>query len=111
MKAIPFSELKDFRTCTVNDIPVLFSDYPILNDTLPEGVYAYDLRWDNLQDDFGSIEPSVMVDYAATIVTMQSVEMNEDGYGEIHEYGFDDEDVTVAQWMEQNRPQTTGSGR
>lgn len=103
MKAIPFSELKDFRTGDFNDIPVLFSDYPILNDTLPEGVYAYDLRGDDTLKYFATIETSVWVNYAGTILTMQPVEMNEDGYCNIHEYGFDDEDVTLEQWINQNR--------
>lgn len=109
MKAIPFSQMKSFSTGYFNNVPVLFNDFRILKDTLPEGVYAYDIRWDDDMGYFAMIEPNVWINHAGTIITIQPIEMGEEGYCEIEEYRFDDQDITVEQWMEENRPEPNAS--
>lgn len=96
MYPIPFSEIDDFREADFNGINVLFTELRIERDTLPEGVYAYDIRGGE-DSDFSTIESLVTVDHTGTIITRQPIPLEPDGFIEIDEFGLMDE-LTYEQW-------------
>lgn len=74
--------------------------------SLPEGIYAYDIR-SGEGNDFGTIEPCVTVNHTGTILTRQPIEMGPEGYIEIDMDGDDGliDAMTYDEWIAQ--PETT----
>lgn len=57
----------------------LFTSARVKPETLPDGLYKYDLR-EGESIYFASIEPSVVVNHAGTIITKDPIDFGEDGY-------------------------------
>lgn len=58
-------------------IPVLFIQQRIDKSALPDGIWAYDVRHNDMEGDPASIEPHVTVNYYATILTHQALDLGE----------------------------------
>lgn len=88
---------------------VLFSQLRIDRDTLPKGIYAYDLRHG---DDDGvpcTLEKRVAVDHFGTVLTNRPFSFPKDGYRRIGEddYSFTGlPECTLADFLKQHPPKS-----
>ena len=89
MQPIDFYEVSDFREAEINDIPALFTEYRINHNTLPRGVYCYEIRAsDSGCSDFSTIENRVRVNFTGSIITHRPVPMHGGDFSEIYRYGL-----------------------
>lgn len=99
MKPISIQEADDWREATINDIPMLFTDYRIDRSTVPADIHAYDIRaGDDAKNDFATLEPCVMANHTGTVLVKRPIPMP-DGYLPIAEYGLED-DTTLDEWLD-----------
>lgn len=99
MKPISVKEVDNWRKATINDIPMLFTDYRIDRSTVPAGIHAYDIRaGDDSENDFATLEPCVMANHTGTVLVKCPIPMP-DGYLPIAEYGLED-DTTLDEWLD-----------
>lgn len=86
---------------------VLFTNARLDRETVPEGIYAYDLRHDDLcQGNICEIKPFVMVNHWGTILCREPMEMT-DGeclYVSEDDYGYLGESVTLEEFLHQQNP-------
>lgn len=87
------------------DVPALFIQQRIDKNALPDNIWAYDVRHDSVEGDPMSVEPHVAVNYYATVLTHQALDLGEDNslmLGEIlhDDYGlnFAGEEMTMENW-------------
>lgn len=73
------SDDKQWEVVEVLGRKALFANERIKTEDVPEGMYRYDLR-DNGQGWFSSIEKSVKVNHAGTLLFTEDVELNEGEY-------------------------------
>lgn len=58
----------------------MFSNGRILPEEIPEGLYAYDLRYSDEKGQFISIEPKVGVNHGGTVLMKELLDFREKGY-------------------------------
>lgn len=106
MMPLPITEIDDFCEASFGGYSALFTEERIDRASLPEGIYAYDIR-NGEGNDFGTIEPCVTVNHTGTILTRQPIEMGPEGYIEIDMDGDDGliDAMTYDEWIAQ--PETT----
>lgn len=86
---------------------VLFSQVRIERDTIPAGIYAYDLRHG---DDDGipcTLEKNVRVNYFGTVLSNKPFKLPDEGYRRIgyDDYGFSSlPDCTLSDYMKMHPP-------
>lgn len=83
-------EAKELKTQTMTnekldvievlDRKALFSNGRILPEEIPEGLYAYDLRYSDEKGQFVSIEPKVGVNHGGTVLMRELLDFREQGY-------------------------------
>lgn len=65
----------DYMEVELFDKPALFSNYRIDRDTVPEGLFCYDLRGSDYDPgDPVTVEPRVLVNHAGTVLTTEPIE-------------------------------------
>ena len=64
----------------VLDRKALFSNGRILPDEIPEGLYAYDLRYSDEKGQFIAIEPKVGENHGGTVLMRELLDFREQGY-------------------------------
>lgn len=62
------------------DRKALFSNGRLAPEEIPEGLYAYDLRFDDEQNRFVSIEPKVGENHGGTVLMKELLDFGESGY-------------------------------
>lgn len=80
-----------YEEITVCGKPALFTSIRIKRDTVPEGLYAYDVRHDDECRGIPcEIAPFIMVNQWGTIILTEPLELPDDGdRGRIYEYIHD----------------------
>lgn len=68
-------------------------DYPcsqsrINIEDVPEGYHRYSVRWSDDWDDWATIEPRVIVNHAADILSKEEIKFPPCGYIEIEDWSF-----------------------
>lgn len=58
----------------------MFSNGRILPEEIPEGLYAYDLRYSDEKGKFISIEPKVGVNHGGTVLMKELLDFREKGH-------------------------------
>ena len=84
------------------DRTMLFSNDRLFPDELPIGLYAYELRMTDDGERYGSLEPSVGVNFGGTVLTDQPIDFGEAGYLELTEDNdpnFTGETRTMGQFL------------
>ena len=82
----------------------LFSNGRLMPEQIPEGLYAYDLRYSDESCRFCSIEPKVLVDHGGTVLMRDILDFGENGYiplDEDTEPNFLGETMTVSEFAEE----------
>lgn len=62
------------------DQKALFSNGRLAPEEIPEGLYAYDLRFSDEKNRFISIEPKVGVNHGGTVLMKEALDFGEKGY-------------------------------
>lgn len=93
------NEITDFASAQINGISALYTDSRINRNSLPQGVFAYEMRHsDDGDEPFAAVEPIVVVNFSGTVLTKQEIPMNTVGYADIWEFGYDDE-MALAEFL------------
>lgn len=71
-----FSSIFPAEVVSVQGKPYVFSDIRIDRASVPDGLYAYDVR-DDCDGEFWQIQPSVMVNYWGTIIGLEPIDLDE----------------------------------
>lgn len=88
----------------VLDRRALFSNGRLMPEQIPEGLYAYDLRYSDESCRFCSIEPKVGVNHGGTVLMRDVLDFGENGYiplDEDTEPNFLGETMTVSEFAEE----------
>lgn len=88
MKPIPYHKETFYSTLEINGIHTLFTSLRIERESLPKGVFAYDIRESDDGNHFSTIEKQVCVNHAGTILTFQEIPIPKEGYANIEDYCF-----------------------
>lgn len=110
MKPISLDSITEFQNFELNvpgveGIAGLFTEDRIDRSTLPQGVYAYDIRGGGDDgNDFCTVETSVVVDHTGTSLTLQEIPMT-DGMAVIEDYNFDGYS-TFEEWFHTAAPES-----
>ena len=86
--------IEDFRkkycegTVTINGKEYPYSQTRIRKADIPEGWHRYQVRWSDDWEDWATIEPFVMVNHAADILSEEEITFPPCGYIEIDEWSF-----------------------
>ena len=84
----------------------LFSNGRFDRDSLPEGLFCYDIR-DDSYGNAARLEPSVVVNHFGSIVTRQPIEFPAEGYIDLIEnddWTFEGSEMTLAEFMQRETP-------
>ena len=73
----------DYELVTVFDKPTMFTELRIVRDTVPDGLYMYEVRSDSNGDpvQFGQ---NILVDFCGTIITNEPIKLQSDGLLDIN---------------------------
>lgn len=85
------------------DRKALFSNGRLAPEEIPEGLYAYDLRFSDEQDRFVSIEPKVGANHGGTVLMRELLDFGESGaisFTEDSSPNFLSEEMTVKEFIE-----------
>lgn len=85
------------------DRKALFSNGRFSPEEIPEGLYAYDLRFSDEQDRFVSIEPKVGTNHGGTVLMKELLDFGENGaisFTEDSSPNFLSEEMTVKEFAE-----------
>ena len=84
----------------------LFSNGRFDRDSLPEGLFCYDIR-DDSYGNAARLEPSVVVNHFGSIVTRQPIEFPAEGYIDLIEnddWTFEGSEMTLVEFMQRAEP-------
>lgn len=88
MNPVPYNTIDSYESIRINGILAMFTKLRIERDTLPRGIYAYDVRESDDGTHLSTIEPLVRVNYSGTILTFQEIPMPPKGYVDIEDCNF-----------------------
>lgn len=103
MEPKKFNKITAFDFFMVNGIKALRTIDRIDRNSIPEGLFAYDIRMDDEardrdEDIFITIEKSVKSDHDSTIITNEELPLNQDGCVDIEEIDYEDEIEEKDDW-------------
>lgn len=84
----------------------LFTNARINRDTLPKGVYAYDLRHGDSGARPCTVENRVIVNHFGTVLLNSPIALSKDGYRKVRskDYNFTGDAKTLADYMREHPP-------
>ena len=104
-RLVPYYEPDEsYELIEILDKPALFSNGRISQTELPEGLYKYDLRSGD-ETDFVTLEKSVMVNHAGTVILKEPLEFGERDYIPLNEDSspnFTGEQMTLDEFRQRN---------
>ena len=90
-----------YMLAEIDGKPVLFTNMRLDRDTVPEGLFCYDIRdSDDLDGSFAEVKPFVMVNHWGTILCREPFPPDEHGSYYPEDWGFIDEELTLKEFME-----------
>lgn len=85
-----------FHRCTLNGKDYFFTEERIKAEDMPEGLYKADIRAKWGTDEWATIEPDVVVDHIATIISDEPIEFKEHNVEpNINIEGYEDNYTTI----------------
>ena len=98
--------LESYELAEIDGRVVLFSDARLDRDTVPEGLFCYDVRdSDNLDGSFAEIAPFVLVNYWGTILCREQIPLDEAGSYYPKEWGFLGRSMGAMEFLQENMEQ------
>ena len=95
-------EMEEYELIELFGEPALFSNERLTADDIPEGLYCYNLRHTDDGNSFATIEPSVKVNCAGSVITDTPIDFGMKGYIAFTEEttpNFLGNQLTVAEYM------------
>ena len=90
-----------YMLAEIDGKPVLFTNMRLDRDTVPEGLFCYDVRdSDDLDDSFAEIKRSVMVNHWGTILCRGPFPLDEHGGYYPDDWGFIDWDMILTEFQQ-----------
>lgn len=81
--------------------PVLFTNMRLDRDTVPDGLFCYDIRdSDDLDGSFAEVNSFVMVNHWGTILSREPFPLDEHGSYYPDDWGFIDQDTSLAEFRQ-----------
>ena len=82
----------------------LFSNLRLDRDTIPEGLFCYDVRDADCDGTFAEVQPFVLVNHWGTIISKEPIPLNEYGcyWPERDAFYFPADNVSLAEYQEQS---------
>lgn len=109
MEPVFYNHEDSYKAVRLNGILAMFTISRIERDSLPEGIYAYDIRESDDGNQLSTIEPSVCVNHGGTILTFQEIPMPSKGYVDIEECNFGpDESLSFEELREEFQKPSLG---
>ena len=89
-----------YELVEIDGHPVLFTNMRLDRDTVPEGIYCYDVRdSDELDGSMAEIRPHVLVNHWGTILCREPFPLDGRESYEPEDWNFLGEDMTLAEFM------------
>ena len=107
--AEPVQTLADqtrYQLMEIANQEALFSNGRFDRESLPEGLFCYEIR-DDSYGNAARLEPSVVVNHFGSIVTRQPIEFPSEGYIDLIEnddWTFEGSEMTLAEFMQREMP-------
>lgn len=109
MEPVFYNDEDSYKAVRLNGILAMFTSTRIERDSLPEGIYAYDVRESDDGNQLSTIEPSVCVNHGGTILTFQEIPMPSKGYVDIEDCNFSpDESLSFEELREEFQKPSLG---
>ena len=90
-----------YMLAEIDATPVLFTNMRLDRDTVPEGLFCYDVRdSDHLDGSFAEVKSFVMVNHWGTILCRQPFPLDEHGSYYPDDWRFLDRAVTLAEFQQ-----------
>lgn len=106
----PFTDIDDFEDIEINDIPAMYTNCRIDRNTIPVGLYAYDIRSGD-DEPHATIEEIVGADHQATIITMEEIPMTAGDHTPVQDINFINEyNNSLSDWKEHILEELAESG-
>jgi hypothetical protein len=83
-----YTNLEDFELINLLGKPALFTVERLTENDVPKGLNLYHLRSSDGDEEFSTIEPSVKVNHAGSVITNETLDFGDKGYIEL-----DDDDI------------------
>lgn len=97
----PFDAAKEgYLLAEIDSRLVLFTNMRLDRDTVPEGLFCYDVRdSDHLDGSMAEVKPFVLVNHWGTILSKEPFPMNEYGSYYPEDWGYLDESMNLAEFQ------------
>ncbi|MDO5425153.1 MAG: DUF3849 domain-containing protein [Eubacteriales bacterium] len=101
-KGEPAEKLERYQEVEFFDVPALFANERVAVESLPEGIYRYELRGSDTDPGYPiTVENHVTVNHAATILTAFPLHLPEEGWLRIgDELNFTGGDMTIREYQQ-----------
>ncbi|MCI9071470.1 MAG: hypothetical protein HFH80_01430 [Lachnospiraceae bacterium] len=97
---------ESYEVAEVDGRVVLFTNARLDRDTVPEGLFCYDVRdSDNLDGSFAQIAPFVLVNHWGTILCREPFPLDEGGSYYPDDWGFLGESMGAVEFRQADREQ------
>lgn len=98
-----------YMMAEIDGKPVLFTNMRLDRDTVPEGLFCYDIRdSDRLDGSFAEVKLHVLVNHWGTILCREPFPLDEHGSYYPEDWGFLDQDMSLAKFQ-QATPEQLGA--
>ena len=85
---------------------VLFTNMRLDRDTVPEGIFCYDVRdSDDLDGNMAEVKPFVLVNHWGTILSKEPFPMDESGSYYPEDWGYLGEDMSLSEFQKETAEQ------
>lgn len=97
----PFDAAKEgYELTDIDGRPVLFTNMRLDRDTVPEGLFCYDVRdSDNLDGSMAEVKPFVLVNHWGTILSKEPFPLGEHGSYYPEDWGYLGQDMSLAEYQ------------
>lgn len=90
-----------YMLAEIDGKPVLFTNMRLDRDTVPEGIFCYDIRdSDDMDGSFAEVKPFVMVNHWGTILCREPFPLDEHGSYYPDDWGLFDQDMSLAEFQQ-----------
>lgn len=107
---VAFDATKEgYMLAEIDGKPVLFTNMRLDRDTVPEGLFCYDIRdSDRLDGSFAEVKPHVLVNHWGTVLCREPFPLDEHGSYYPEDWGFLDQDMSLSKFQ-QATPEQLGA--
>lgn len=92
---------ENFELVLVDDIPAIFTSARLNRESIPKGVFCYDIRHDDGQQGIAcEIAPHVLANHWGTIITRQEIPLEHNSYYPENDINYLGYEMTLGEFMQ-----------